>query len=538
MKRLAISILFVVALSVCAFGQNESRFERIEKDLDSLARSDARYLAPVDVSVTNFSVADLLKTLAIGNKLNFNLALDVYGGLITCNLEQVPVKDVLLLCCRKGNLNLTVENGIVSFEPHREAEGTAAIQIERDSTGLYNMDFTECRLDALVRKLITETGENILFAPSLSEKTVSGYGLNLTLEGILNSLAISNGLRCEQNENGVWLIGERGRGGDSIFPHDEDQFVSPVYGVRVFTMHFRTIDNIVEIIPMQLAKDVEIKLFPDLNSLILSGNIHDVEALEDFLRSIDKSVPLISIDVIIVEETNRKSRNTGVSIGKGREASRGSYGTLGPGVNFTLGSDGINQLIQAFNGLGLVNLGTVGPGFYADLKLLEEDGIISLRSTPKLSTLNGHKAVLKSGEVKYYKESQVNIIGTQNPLQSESYLWKNVEASFVLDMTPTVSADSTITIRIDLNQDEFTERDSGDLTAPPGMTKRGFNSIVKVKDGEMILLGGIEKNLLDDTSRGLPWISRVPILRFLLGDITKTKETQKLNVFIRPSIVQ
>ena len=192
---------------------------------------------------------------------------------------------------------------------------------------------------------------------------------------------------------------------------------------------------------------------------------------------------------------------------------------------------------NAFNGLGLVNLGPVGPNFYADLKLLEEDGVVTLRSTPKLSTLNGHKAVLKSGEVKYYKESQVNIIGTQNPLQSESYLWKNVEASFVLDMTPIVSADSTITIRIDLNQDEFTERDNGDLTAPPGMTKRGFNSIVKVKDGEMILLGGIEKNLTEDSSKGLPWIARVPVLRLLCGNVTRTKQTQKLNVFIRPTIV-
>lgn len=185
----------------------------------------------------------------------------------------------------------------------------------------------------------------------------------------------------------------------------------------------------------------------------------------------------------------------------------------------------------------MVNLGNVGPNFYLNLKLLEEDGAITLRSTPKLSTLNGHKAVLKSGEVKYYRESQVNIIGTQNPLQSESYLWKNVEASFVLDMTPVVSADSTITIRIGLSQDEFTERNNGDLTAPPGMTKRSFNSIVKVKDGEMILLGGIEKNLSEDTSKGLPWIARVPVLRFFFGHVIKTQDTQKLNVFIRPKIV-
>ena len=69
------------------------------------------------------------------------------------------------------------------------------------------------------------------------------------------------------------------------------------------------------------------------------------------------------------------------------------------------------------------------------------------------------------------------------------------------------------------------------------MTKRGFNSIVKVKDGEMILLGGIEKNLTEDSSKGLPWIARVPVLRLFCGNVTRTKKTQKLNVFIRPTIV-
>lgn len=53
----------------------------------------------------------------------------------------------------------------------------------------------------------------------------------------------------------------------------------------------------------------------------------------------------------------------------------------------------------------------------------------------------------------------------------------------------------------------------------------------------MILLGGIEKNLTEDSSKGLPWIARVPVLRLFCGNVTRTKQTQKLNVFIRPTIV-
>ena len=538
LRLFIISFLSVLDIGLPILAQEQDRFLSLQMTLDSLSIHDATLLEPIDISVSNFQITDLLKTVAIGNNLNVNLDLDKYRHQITCNLEQVPLKEILLLCCREGNLDLTVDRaGIITIRPWQAMASIPPLSVSRDSSGLYSMDFSDCPIDALVRRLIIETGCNIVYEPSLASRTLSGFGTEMSLPQMMDNISMSNGLKCELAESGFWMIGEKGRGGDSFFPEATSITPQPVFCVRRFPMRFRTIDDVVEIIPTILKKDIEIKLFSDLNSLVISGNQTDVEALEDFLNSIDKSVPLISIDVMIVDATDKKSRSTGISFGKGDQASGNSYGMLSPGVDVTLGAGKINQLLNAFNGLGLVNLGNVGPNFYANLKLLEEDGAITLRSTPKLSTLNGHKAVLKSGEVKYYRESQVNIIGTQNPLQSESYLWKNVEASFILDMTPIVSADSTITIRIELSQDEFTERDSGDLTAPPGMTKRSFNSIVKVKDGEMILLGGIEKNLTDDSSTGLPWIARVPVLRLFFGNVTKTREVQKLNVFIRPTII-
>lgn len=538
LRLFIISLLSVVDIGLPILAQEQDRFLSLQMTLDSLSIHDATLLEPIDISVTNFQITDLLKTVAIGNNLNVNLDLDKYRHQITCNLEQVPLKEILLLCCREGNLDLTVDRaGIITIRPWQAMAPIPPLSVSRDTSGLYSMDFSDCPMDALVRRLIIETGCNIVYEPSLSSRTLSGFGTEMSLPQMMDNISMSNGLKCELAESGFWMIGEKGRGGNSFFPDATSITPQPVFCVRRFPMRFRTIDDVVEIIPTVLKKDIEIKLFSDLNSLVISGNQTDVEALEDFLNSIDESVPLISIDVMIVDATDKKSRSTGISFGKGDQASGNSYGMLSPGVDVTLGAGKINQLLNAFNGLGLVNLGNVGPNFYANLKLLEEDGAITLRSTPKLSTLNGHKAVLKSGEVKYYRESQVNIIGTQNPLQSESYLWKNVEASFILDMTPIVSADSTITIRIELSQDEFTERDSGDLTAPPGMTKRSFNSIVKVKDGEMILLGGIEKNLTDDSSTGLPWIARIPVLRLFFGNVTKTREVQKLNVFIRPTII-
>lgn len=99
----------------------------------------------------------------------------------------------------------------------------------------------------------------------------------------------------------------------------------------------------------------------------------------------------------------------------------------------TLKSNTINNLLGQ---LGLKNIGKVSNNFYLTIKALEEKGGLEVMSTPKLSTLNGHEAVLKSGETQYYKEVMNNIIGTQNPIQSESYTWKSLEANMTLRYRP------------------------------------------------------------------------------------------------------
>ncbi len=83
-------------------------------------------------------------------------------------------------------------------------------------------------------------------------------------------------------------------------------------------------------------------------------------------------------------------------------------------MNMSLSATSINRLINSFNGFGSINLGKVTPDFYMSLQALEATGNIELRSTPKLSTLNGHSATLKSGETKYYKEVQTNTTWVAN----------------------------------------------------------------------------------------------------------------------------
>lgn len=389
-----------------------------------------------------------------------------------------------------------------------------------DSLGLITAKIAHARIQDLLLDICYQLNINHFFVNQLEQST----GIHIEsadIDSFLKTLFTGTNYTWRV-DSGIYIFGEM---------NDK----SSLSAVRVFAMRYRTVDKVIDVIPAELKRGIEILTFPDLNSLIISGGQQNIMQLIAFLNDIDKSVPLISIDVIILDVTNTTSREAGISMGLGTEPTTTS-GSLSPGINFSLGANSVNKLINSFNGFGSINLGKVNSNFYMGLKLLEEDGKVFLRSTPRLSTLNGNKAILKSGEMRYYKESQINIIGTQNPLQSESYQWKPIEANLVLDITPFVSLDSCITMKIELTQSEFTEREAEE--APPGTTTRSFNSIIKVRDQEMVLLGGIERNFSSRTSKGLPFIARIPILRWIFGTSYKKKSVQKLNVFIKPTIIE
>lgn len=322
-------------------------------------------------------------------------------------------------------------------------------------------------------------------------------------------------------EGGVYMFGEAKREG--------------LFSTRIIPMRYRTVDKLIDVIPENLKKGVQIAAFGDLNSMIASGDQRHVARVEQFLHEIDKTVPLITIEVMIVDASKDVILEAGLGLGVGTSPTQTS-GTLSPGIDMTLGSGAVNNLVDKVNGLGIIRLGKVTPNFYASLKAMEENGTIELRSTPKLSTLNGHEAVLSSGEMQYYKETNNTYMGTQNPVQSTSYVWKSVEANMTLSITPYVSEDGHITMAIDLSQSEFTDRTEKE--APPGTTTRSFRSMVRVRNEEMVLLGGIDRQSHEKSSQGLPFIARIPVLKWIFGMHKNNKQERRLNVFIKPTVIE
>lgn len=458
------------------------------------------YDRPISGYVSSMPFSEALSVLAEINKLE---VAPVKGSGAWMFAEPIPVG---------GGQPSTVQNYVRrrQFAPAQLAiDSVGRITAMIDRGNIYDIILDVCEQLKLDYFFITPVNaQTCIYLKNTDVKTL----FDLLLTGTAYTY---------YEEGGVYMFGEAKREG--------------IFSTRIIPMRYRTVDKLIDVIPENLKKGVQIAAFGDLNSMIASGDQRHVARVEQFLHEIDKTVPLITIEVMIVDASKDVILEAGLGLGVGTSPTQTS-GTLSPGIDMTLGSGAVNNLVDKVNGLGIIRLGKVTPNFYASLKAMEENGTIELRSTPKLSTLNGHEAVLSSGEMQYYKETNNTYMGTQNPVQSTSYVWKSVEANMTLSITPYVSEDGHITMTIDLSQSEFTDRTEKE--APPGTTTRSFRSMVRVRNEEMVLLGGIDRQSHEKSSQGLPFIARIPVLKWIFGMHKNNKQERRLNVFIKPTVIE
>ncbi|TRW27073.1 type II and III secretion system protein [Flavobacterium zepuense] len=294
-------------------------------------------------------------------------------------------------------------------------------------------------------------------------------------------------------------------------------------------------ESILSIIPDEAKKDLDIKIDKELNSFLVNGPADAIQRFESFIKYIDKPVPVILIEVMLLEVSRTAVVETGISAGIGDKPTT-TTGTVFPTADINLGAQTINKIINGFDGFGSLNIGSVVPNFYLSLKALETNGNIKIRSSPRLSTLNGHKASLSIGETTYYVVTSQNYYGSQITQTSEIKNYQPIDADLSVTIRPLVSGDGQITLDIKVIQSSF-NGERIDEDAPPGINSREFTSIIRVKDRDLIVLGGLEEKVKNDSGSGVPLLSRIPIIKWLFSSRKREDSRKKLSVLIKPTVI-
>ena len=303
-----------------------------------------------------------------------------------------------------------------------------------------------------------------------------------------------------------------------------------------FSQRDNQVESLINMLPEDVVKDLKVMVDVELNSFIVSGPSQNINRFKEFISYIDKPVPVILIEVMLLEVNKSATVETGISWGIGAEPTT-TQGGIYPKTDVNLGANTINKIIGGFSGFGSLNLGQVVPNFFANIKAMETNGDLKIRSAPKLSALNGHRANLSIGETTYYAVTQRDIIGSQNPQTSTITNYQPIDAEFAINIKPLVSGDGQITLDINVIQSTFNGTKVAD-EAPPGVNSREFNSIIRVKDQDLVILGGLEEKIKNDSGNGVPFLARVPVIKWFFSKKKREDTKKKLTVLIKPTIIK
>lgn len=292
--------------------------------------------------------------------------------------------------------------------------------------------------------------------------------------------------------------------------------------------------SLLSIVPEEIKEGLDFNTDYELNSFYITGPSAKIERFKAFINKIDKPVPVVLIEVMIIEVSKSSRTETGIGWGIGNTPAT-TQGSIFPEANVTLGANTINKIIGGFDGFGGFNLGKVVPNFFATILANERNGNFKVLSTPKLATLNGHRATFSNGETTYYGVTQRDIFGSDNPQVSEITNYFPIEAELGLTIKPSVSGDGQIVLDINVIQSSFGERIAPD--APPDLVSRTFTSIIRMQDQDIAILGGLEKKSKNSNGNGVPFLARIPIIKYLFSKRVREARKEKLSVLIKPTVI-
>lgn len=394
------------------------------------------------------------------------------------------------------------------------AEG---LNIDIDEAGTISVQAGNVPLIDVVKAVSQKMKMNYFLVSELTGNVSFNVG-GLNYEAFLKY--VFNGTNFTYKKDGsIYMLGDRTFEG--------------LRATRMIPIRYRSIQDVAEMIPSGIKKGVEIKTYEEQNSLLLTGSQVAIDEIESFIREIDKTVPVVMIELIIADVKNTVSLSTGIQAGVDGSVKKG--GTIVPNIDYTIGTSSISKLLTAIGGGGLINLGNVSSDFYINISALEAQGYLKVRSTPKLATLNSHEASMTIGETQYYLQQTSNVIAGNNTTTVQTNNYVPVNASFQLTIKPYLSNDDYVTLEISVTQAEFTGRIAPE--APPGQVNRTFKSLIRVKNNEMIVLGGLEKKSVTESGQGVPFLTRVPVLKWFFSSRSRDSENGKLSIFIKPTII-
>ncbi len=265
------------------------------------------------------------------------------------------------------------------------------------------------------------------------------------------------------------------------------------------------------------------------NNVVASGTPNDIRNLTGLIDQIDVLLAQVRIEAVIAEVSLEDNDASGIS---------------SLGFSYVSDDSGIVRTINPFT-VGGIRMGggdrpamVFGPGDDFSMSALVEAVKIHSRSeilsAPTIVTTHNREARISVGERRPIITG-TTFSGTTGASSSQ-VTYQNI--GIELTVTPLIGSDNVIQLAIEQSIEDRGENVEIDNNVQPVIISRQASSFVSVGDGQLVILGGLQRNSKRDNKERFPILGHLPLLDKVFTRTTEQEERREIILFLRPRIIR
>ena len=296
--------------------------------------------------------------------------------------------------------------------------------------------------------------------------------------------------------------------------------------------------------------------------ILVKGSPKDLRAVENYLRATQLIIERqVMLEAKIIDVSLNDEFQSGVNWAHfGGTAHRVALGIAQPGA--TVATSGVisnataavlpgrnGGLATDSTGKGFFGLSLQSDSFASLIQFLETQGSVQVLSSPRVATLNNQKAVLKVGSDEYFVTNITTSTTTGaagGSTSSPTITLAPFFSGISLDVTPQIDDQNNIILHVHPAVSVVAEKQKvidlgtlGNFVLPLAASSiNETDSIVRVRDGNIVAIGGLMKQDQSEGRTQLPGLGNVPGLGLLFGQRSKALQKRELVILIKPTVIQ
>ncbi len=404
-----------------------------------------------------------------------------------------------------------------------------------------SMDFVDADIRNVLRLIGEVSGLNVVAGDDVQGK-VTVRLIDVPWDQALDVILKTHGLGQVREDNVIRiapaerLAAEAKRAMDARSAAKE---LEPLV-TDILPVNYATAESLSEKIKSVLSDRGTVTVDQRTNALLIKDVAARVEEARQLVARLDTQTPQVLIEARIVEVGSVFSRDLGIQWGGQFTASTATGNATGWAFPHSIGvqgATGVQNYAVNFPSAGgaggpgaalAMTLGHINDVLTLDLRLsaIETAGKGRVLSSPRVTTLDNKTAEISQGiEIPF-------TTATQEKIETQS-----IDYKLVLNVTPHVTADRSIIMKIDLTKDAPSTTYVAADSQTPAKETRAASTQVLVRDGETTVIGGIITETKSETESGVPYLSKIPFIGALFRQRTKRSDKTELIIFITPKIV-